>query len=67
MDYLETTILIAVALFALAVMGFVLFDVGRDVARAARKEQRLRKARAKVPNNVVQFSRENSHKMRAIR
>ena len=67
MDYFETTILIAVSLFAVIVMGFVLYDIGRDVLRAARKEQSIKKARAKVPNNVVQFSRENNRKMRAIR
>lgn len=62
MDYFETTILIVVSLFTLVVMGYVLFDVGRDVVRAARKEKRLKKARAKVPNNVVQFSRETTAK-----
>lgn len=40
MDYFETTILIVVSLFTLVVMGYVLFDVGRDVVRAARKEKK---------------------------
>lgn len=67
MDYLETTVLLAVSLFTMAVMGFVLFDIGKDVFKAARKEQQEKKARAKVPDNVVQFSREKHRKIRAIK
>lgn len=67
MDYLETTVLIAVSLFVLVVMGFVLFDVGKDVVRAARKEHELKRARKNAPNNVVKFSRENRRKTRAIK
>lgn len=67
MDYLETTVLIAVSLFTISVMGYILVDVARDVTHAARKEHMQKKARAKVPNNVVPFSRENSQKIRAIK
>ncbi|WP_430884537.1 hypothetical protein [Fusibacter sp. JL216-2] len=67
MDYLETTVIIAVSLFVMVVMGFVLFDVGKDVVKAARKEQEFKRARKKAPDNVVKFSRENRRKTRAIK
>lgn len=67
MDYLETTVLIAVSLFTISIMGYILVDVGKDVTSAARKEHKQKKARAKVPDNVVQFSREKPNKIRAIK
>jgi len=67
MDYLETTVLVAVSLFTIVVMGYILLDIGRDVTQAARKEHMQKKARAKMPNNVVPFSREKQSKIRAVK
>ncbi len=67
MDYIEATVLIVVFTISLGIMGLILFDVGKDVMKAARKERRLKQAKMNVPDNVVQFSRENERRYKAIK
>jgi len=67
MDYFEATVLVAVSITSLIIMGLILYDVGKDVMHAAHKEQKKKKVRSKLPDNVVQFSRENNPRYRAIK
>ncbi len=66
MDYMETAVLIAVSLVTLFIMGAVLYDIGKDVMRAAKREKREKRAQAKMPDNVIRFSRENKKKSRTM-
>ncbi len=66
MDYFETAVLVAVGLVTLSVMGAVLYDIGKDVMKAARKDSKRERAQAKLPDNVIRFSREKRKRTRAI-
>jgi len=67
MDYFEATVLSVVSLVAVTIMILVLYDIGRDVMRAAKKERIQKKERAGLPDNVLQFSRENKPRYRAVK
>lgn len=67
MDYFEAAALFVVFACVLAIMVATLYDVGRDVVQATKRESKQERRRAKLPNNVLDFSQEKNRTYRATK